>query len=309
MTEITILLLAIIIDIIFGELPNMLHPVAWLGKLINLEIRSAPDTGKYNQIAYGFIILILTTLMITLLAYFFLVFIMQQDEIIYILVGALLLKFTFSIRGLITSALNTKNLLKNGDLDRSRSSLNSLVSRDTSTLSEENVVAATVESVSENSCDSFIAPVFYFLIFGLPGAIAYRIVNTFDSMIGYHGKYEYTGKASAIADDILNYIPSRISAILIVLASLFHPENLKRAWSIMFRDHKRTESPNAGWTMSAMAGALGVRLEKTGHYQLGDSVKAISIDNIDSSLKIVVVAFAAWSIITILIQVMVNAVI
>jgi adenosylcobinamide-phosphate synthase len=309
MTEITILLLAIIIDIIFGELPNILHPVAWLGKLINLEIRISPGKGKKAQIIYGIIILILTTVIISLLVYFALNFIKQYDEIVYVILGALLLKLTFSIRGLITSALHTRNLLKDGDLNRSRHSLNALVSRDTSTLDKDNVIAATVESVSENSCDSFIAPVFYFLIFGLPGAIAYRIVNTFDSMIGYHGEYEYTGKASAIADDIFNYIPARISATLIVLASIFHPGNLKRAWSIMFRDHKRTESPNAGWTMSAMAGALGIRLEKTGYYQLGDSVNALSLNNIDSSVKIIAVTFAAWSIITILLQAVINAVI
>jgi adenosylcobinamide-phosphate synthase len=309
MTEISILLLAIIIDIIFGELPNILHPVAWLGKLINLEIRISPGKGKNAQIIYGSIILILTTIVISLLVYFVFLFIRQYDEIVYILLGALLLKFTFSIRGLITSALHTRNLLKNGDMDRSRSSLNALVSRDTSTLDKDNVIAATVESVSENSCDSFIAPVFYFLIFGLPGAVAYRIINTFDSMIGYHGKYEYTGKASAIVDDIFNYIPARISAMLIVLASIFHPNKLKRAWSIMFRDHKKTESPNAGWTMSAMAGALGIRLEKTGHYQLGDSVNAVSLNNIDSSIKIVAATFAVWSLVIILIQVVKSAII
>jgi adenosylcobinamide-phosphate synthase len=309
MAEITILVLAIIIDIIFGELPNMLHPVAWLGKLINLEIRFSPGKGKNAQIAYGITILILTTVIISLLVYFAFSFIRQYDEVVYIILGALLLKLTFSIRGLITSALHTRNLLKDGNLTQSRHSLNVLVSRDTSTLDKDNVIAATVESVSENSCDSFIAPVFYFLIFGLPGAIAYRIVNTYDSMIGYHGKYEYTGKASAITDDILNYIPARISAMLIVLASIFHPKSLKRAWSIMFRDHKRTESPNAGWTMSAMAGALGIKLEKTGHYQLGDSVNALSLNNIDNSVKIVAAAFVVWSAIIILIQVVINAVI
>jgi adenosylcobinamide-phosphate synthase len=307
MTELTILLLALILDILFGELPNMLHPVAWLGKLIGLESRIAPRKGKNAQLIYGLVTLLLTTALITLLVYFLMASIRQYDEIVYILIGALLLKFTFSIRGLIASALKIKTLLKSKDLSRSRSDLNALVSRDTGTLSEDEVIAATVESVSENTCDSFIAPVFYFLIFGLPGAIAYRIVNTFDSMIGYHDKYEYSGKCAARVDDILNYIPARISAMLIVLASSFQRDNMRRAWSIMFRDHKRTESPNAGWTMSAMAGSLGIKLVKAGHYQLGDAVNAISLKDIDSSLKIVILTFAVWSLIAILLQVVLNA--
>jgi adenosylcobinamide-phosphate synthase len=302
MTLITILSLAIIFDVLFGELPNKLHPVAWLGNLINEEVRIAPGKGKHAQTIYGIAMVLFTVTIISLMFYFLLVFIRQYDEIVYILIGALLLKFTFSIRGLVEAALKIKTLLEKGDLTNSRNNLNALVSRDTNSLIEEDVIIATVESVSENACDSFIAPVFYFLFFGVPGAIAYRIVNTFDSMIGYHGNYEYTGKCAAIVDDVLNYIPARMSAILIVLVSGFWRKNIRRAWSIMLRDHKRTESPNAGWTMSAMAGALGIKLTKAGHYELGDSINAISLNSIDSSIKIIILSFLVWAVIIILIQ-------
>jgi adenosylcobinamide-phosphate synthase len=302
MIEISIILLAVIIDLLFGELPNKFHPVAWLGKVINMELRISPSKSKYIQTLYGIIIVMVTTFAISLLVYYLFTFIRQYNEIVYVIAAVIMLKFTFSIRGLLSSALKIKTLLQKDELVQSRDNLNTLVSRNTYSLNKDEVISATVESVSENTCDSFIAPLFYFLILGLPGAIAYRIVNTFDSMIGYHGEYEYTGKCAAIADDVLNYIPARISALLIVLASFFSRQNMRRAWSIMVRDHKRTESPNAGWTMSAMAGALGISLSKTGHYRLGDPVNALSLNDIDSSIKVVILTFAVWSLLAILLQ-------
>ena len=126
-----------------------------------------------------------------------------------------------------------------------------------------------MESVAESTCDSLVAPLFYFLLLGVPGAIGYRVVNTLDSMIGYHGKYEYLGKFAARLDDVLNFIPARLTALLLVLAAFVMKRNGRKAWQTALREHAKTESPNAGWPMAAMAGALDVRLEKVGHYQLG----------------------------------------
>jgi adenosylcobinamide-phosphate synthase len=147
---------------------------------------------------------------------------------------------------------------------------------------------------SESLTDSIVSPLFYWVIFGLPGAIAYRVINTFDAMIGYHGKYEYLGKPAAKADDVLNYIPARISGLLLVLASFITGADGRQAWFIMRRDHGRTESPNAGWTMAAAAGALGVELEKRGFYRLGNHDAKIAVSSIAVTSRLVTVASLFW---------------
>jgi adenosylcobinamide-phosphate synthase len=112
-------------------------------------------------------------------------------------------------------------------------------------------------------------------------------------MIGYHGKYEYLGKFAARLDDILNFIPARLAALMLITAAAIKKSG-RRAWRTAFREHAKTESPNAGWLMAAMAGALGARLEKTGHYVLGEGNPAPSLNTIDSALKIFSLAAAAW---------------
>jgi adenosylcobinamide-phosphate synthase len=152
-----------------------------------------------------------------------------------------------------------------------------------------------VESVAENTTDSFIAPWIAFAIFGLPGALAYRVINTLDAMIGYHGKYEYLGKASARLDDVLNLVPARISAIIIVLVSPLRAHSARRAFAVMSKEGSSTESPNAGLTMAAMAGALGIELEKTGHYTLGTGFRQpTSVDIMESVRVMQWVAFIGF---------------
>jgi adenosylcobinamide-phosphate synthase len=166
--------------------------------------------------------------------------------------------------------------LEREDLAAARQALQALVSRDRSQLTEELVSAAAIESLAENLSDSVVAPLFYYLLFGLPGAAAYRLFNTFDAMIGYHGRYEYLGKAAARLDDILNFLPSRLTALLILICAPLFGGQRERAWRIWRRDARKTASPNAGHPMAMAAGALGLQLEKVGHYTLGDSEKTIT---------------------------------
>ncbi len=224
------------------------------------------------------------------------------NAILYVAISGILLKFTFSIRGLAKAATEIKILLNKNKISGAHISLRSLVSRDTEQLDKVQVVSATVESVAESSCDSFIAPLFYFLIFGIPGAVAYRIINTFDSMIGYHGQWEYSGKFAARLDDIVNFVPARIAALLIVLAAWICRKNAARSWQITLRDHRKTQSPNAGWTISAVAGALGIQLEKKGFYRLGDNHNSLTVNTIDASLQMIMMVALVWSIISFLIQ-------
>ena len=207
--------------------------------------------------------------------------------IAYVLGGAIVLRSTFTVKGLSTAALHTERMLADDRLDLARESLRSLVSRDARSLGTPLVAAAAIESVAENTNDSFVGPWVAFAIFGVPGAIAYRAVNTMDSMIGYRGRYEYLGKAAARLDDLVNLIPARLSAGLLLAGGLLAGCPMGSGWRTMLQDRGRTSSPNAGLTMSAMAGLLGVRLEKPGHYCLGEKFRDPGPDDIGRAVSIV----------------------
>jgi adenosylcobinamide-phosphate synthase len=302
--NIIILFLALAIDLTIGEYPRSLHPVVGMGKVASLGLRIAPRRGRWVQLIYGGVVVILTIALFVLPTYFILSYLQGLNTIAYVLVAALLLKATFSLRELRRAALRVKHLLEEGNLSRARVEMKALVSRDASQLDEPHLVSATVESVAENTSDSFIAPLFYFLLFGLPGAIAYRVVNTLDTMIGYHGEYEYLGKFAARLDDGLNFIPARLSGLLIVAAAYLYRKDGRNAWQIMLRDHGNTESPNAGWPMSAAAGALRTRLEKVGHYSLGSVNSPLSPRLILPAVRLVEVSVLLWVVLCLTVEVM-----
>ena len=265
-----------------------------MGRSIGFAQKLAPRQGPGALLAGGIIALALPGLWLA--AAFFAVQGLQGiHQLAYIVVGAILLKSTFAIKMLHQAAVAVRIPLADGDVAKARLGLRSLVSRDATGLSSQQTAAATVESVSENIADSICGPWLLFALFGLPGAVAYRVINTMDSMIGYHGEYELLGKASARLDDMVNLIPARLSGLLLVLASAFLPgQRAQSAWRIMWRDHARTESPNAGWTMSGMAGALGVALEKIGHYRLGEDSRPVAVEDITQAIRsmYLVAAFA-----------------
>jgi adenosylcobinamide-phosphate synthase len=294
--------LALLLDLALGEPPNRFHPVAWLGKLINLQLKFRPQKGSKKQLGFGATMVLLTAGITTAAVLLLLNAIEQFNQILFIVIAAIVLKLTLSLRGLIKAADSVKKLLQQNAVEKSRLSLQALVSRDTSQLENTGIISATIESVAENSCDSFLAPLFYFLLFGVPGAVAYRITNTFDAMIGYRGEWEYTGKFAARLDDIANFIPARISAMLLVASAWICKRNARQSWNIMLRDHNKTSSPNAGWTMCAMAGALNIGLEKTGEYKLGNNQSDASVLAIDHSQEMTWVLAAMWSAILLLVQ-------
>ncbi|MSQ05607.1 MAG: cobalamin biosynthesis protein CobD [Dehalococcoidia bacterium] len=283
--DLWVLGLAVLLDLAGRELPARLHPTVWIGKTVALADRISPKGRVGGLIAGGLIALLIPGLWAAA-AWFAVQGLQGVHSVAYILVGAVWLKSTFSVRMLHGVAGSVRDRLLRGDVASVRQEMRSLVSRDVSALTAEQMTAATVESVSENTTDSFIGPWLAFALFGLPGAVAYRAVNTLDSMIGYHGKYEYLGKASARLDDLLNLAPARLSALLLLAGSALLPgQRLAGAWRIMWRDHGRTASPNAGWTMSGMAGALGVELEKVGHYRLGDPTRPLEPADITRAVQ------------------------
>lgn len=168
--------------------------------------------------------------------------------------GVILLATTgLAQRSLLDHVMAVATPLERGDLDNARSALSLTVGRDTATLDEAGIAAAAIETLAESFCDGIVAPALWFLILGLPGLFAFKCISTADSMIGHRdARFELFGKASARMDDALNWIPARLSGLLICLAG--------DGWRIMWRDAARHLSPNAGWPESAMAGALGITL-------------------------------------------------
>ncbi|MCX6005547.1 MAG: cobalamin biosynthesis protein [Chloroflexi bacterium] len=303
MDSLGIILLALSLDAIFGEAKNSFHPVAWLGNLISLQVKFSPEEGKISQFIFGVAIVLVTLIIITVPLWVLISYLRTFNTFIYILFSAYILKITFSIRGLWQAVNTVKTYLTEGNLLNARITARALVSRDTAELDDRQIISASIESCAENICDSFVAPLFYFAIFGLPGAIVYRIINTFDAMIGYHGKWEYIGKFSARIDDVANYIPARLSTLLIIAASSILRRDTKNAWSTVLRQHATTESPNAGWPMSAMAGSLGIQLEKPKHYQLGQNNRELTVSLISESQKLLLLAAAIWSLFVVSIEV------
>ena len=286
--DLYLLALAALIDLVAGEPPARFHPTVWIGRTVTVADRLSPRDGMRGLLAGALVVLVVTTLWAGG-AYFAALGLREADNLAYILAGAALLKTTFAVKMLHQAAAKVHRLLAQNDIGQVRANMASLVSRDTAQLTPEQATSATVESVSENMADSFLGPWLAFALFGLPGAVAYRAVNTLDSMIGYRGSYEYLGKAAARLDDLINLAPARLCGLLLVAGSFILPgQRGAGAWRIMWRDRGRTESPNAGWAMSGMAGALGVQLEKVspqGGYRLGDPTRSLEPRDITRSIQ------------------------
>ncbi len=275
------MLVALALDLV-GEMPARWHPVVWYGKAIARLERSAPPGERARLIYGGGMILITTPLAIlpamaahrlarqAQMALAEREHALQGTAAAAVIEGAALTPF-FALQMLVASGRTVRIALERGDLPAAREALANLVSRERADLDVPLVAAAAVESLAENLSDSVVAPLLFYALFGLPGAAFYRLVNTFDSMIGYHGQYEQLGKAAARLDDALNLLPARLTAGGIIALAPLYGGDARAAWQIWRRDAHRTTSPNAGHPMAAAAGALGVQLEKVGHYTLGDA--------------------------------------
>ncbi len=291
-------------DWLFGDPPNALHPVAWFGRYVHALERRAPRADSRKELLYGAGIAASGVALAALPALALeRIFLSRQKSWGGVLGATVALKLMFAWRELIQAGENVARHLEANAPARVRSDLRALVSRDTQALDAPLLAAAAIESLAENAGDSFVAPLFYYQLFGLPGAFVYRAVNTMDAMIGYHGRYEYLGKVAARLDDALNLIPSRLTALLLTVAAWLTRDHARRAGQMIRRDRARTESPNAGYPMSAMAGALDVRLEKVGHYCLNENGRAAGPADIRRAAKIVSVALGLTVMASVLFQI------
>lgn len=281
-------LLALLVDSLFGDPPNDYHPVAWMGSGIGAARKRAPKTDARRQLGYGGLIAFVGVSLAAGTGWLAKRLISLLPKPLKWLAEAALLKMMLSVGGLIKAASDIQSAMESGDLPEARRLTNwHLVSRDTSELTGSQVAAATIESVTENTSDSIIAPLFYYTLFGLPGAVAYRFVNTADSMLGYRdAEREWLGKIPARLDDFLNYIPARLTALFFIFVTWVNGRDAFRANAIWQRDCRKTESPNAGHPMSAGAGALGIELEKVGHYNLGEGQRPPQARDIGRSIRL-----------------------
>jgi adenosylcobinamide-phosphate synthase len=278
--------MALALDALFGEPPDPVHPVVWIGSAVSALVRRAP-AGRVQSLAFGAgitgIMIAAAGLAGTLAARMA----RRLPFPVGLIVEALALKTMFSVRALLAAGSRVERHLDHGDLDGARTAVTALVSRDASGLDAPLLTSAAIESLAENASDSIVAPLLYYAVGGLPAACAYRAANTLDAMIGYRGRYEYLGKATAVLDDLLNLAPARLTAILLVGAGALGGGDVRTGFSIMLRDRSQTASPNAGWPMSALAGLLGTRLEKPGHYVLGGELPRPDLAAIDHAAEIV----------------------
>ena len=304
------LVLSLLVDLIYGELPTKIHPVVIIGKFIsffkNIFI-------KYKNRLSGFFTTLFTVICCCALLVMIMLICSINDNLFFV-IFSIFLSSTFSINMLISTAKDIENDLRY-DINKARQSVSYLVSRDTDELTESFIVSATIESMTENITDSYIAPIFYFtlgsiifIVFNINDFIIlllipfiYRISNTLDAMLGYTtDELINIGFFPAKLDDILNYIPSRISGMFVVFSAYLLRYNGKNAYEIMKRDARKCPSPNSGYTMASTAGALDIQLVKKDTYILGDNTYEINVLDISKAIKLTSLTIALFTVFVLL---------
>lgn len=288
------LIFGYILDLILGDPYNFPHPIRLIGKLITSTEKLLRRLFK-NELLSGILILVIVTGFSIIISMLVLKIAYKIHLIVGIIAESIMCYQMLATKCLKDESMKVYQSLKDNNLELSRKNVSMIVGRDTKNLNITGVTKATVETIAENTSDGIIAPMLYMALFGAVGGFFYKSVNTLDSMIGYkNDKYIYFGRASAKTDDVLNYIPSRISAIIVILASAILKLDYKSAFKIWKRDCRNHPSPNSAQTESAYAGALNVQLAGDMYYfgklyhkqTIGDDIKPIQIEDIKTSNRI-----------------------
>ena len=269
-SRLTVLFAAFILDLIFGDPKGMPHVVVYIGKLIkyseDLLTRLFKPAGgeeedrglKLMLGALLFFIVTGTGVLITVLILYAAGRIGRYPEYG---ISVFLCFQLLAVKSLFSEAMKVYRALKDNDIKGARLCVSMIVGRDTGKLDEKGIIRAAVETVAENTSDGIIAPIFYMVLFGLPGMVFYKAVNTLDSMVGYRNeKYMYLGRFSARMDDVMNFIPARLTGLIMVMAAGLTGHDAGSAMRIFLRDRKNHPSPNSAHGEAAMAGALKIRL-------------------------------------------------
>ncbi|MBE6106447.1 adenosylcobinamide-phosphate synthase CbiB [Anaerovibrio lipolyticus] len=291
-------ILAFFIDAVMGDPRSKLHPVVLIGNLIaGIEgmLYGKEDSDRKKLVLGG--ILVVLVLLFTFAVVNGIMNLVKMLDNIYVvtLIKAFFLSFTISPKSLAAAGKELYGYLVADDLDNARYKVGWIVGRDTDELTPGEVSRATIETIAENTVDGIIAPLFYFAIGGVPLAFLYRAVNTMDSMVGYkNDRYIYFGRVAARADDVLGYIPARITGLLFVVSAFILGYDGKKAWKILRRDASKHPSPNGGWAEATVAGALHIRLGGFNSYfgkvhfreYMGDPIEEIGFDHIMKTIRL-----------------------
>ena len=294
--SVVIVAFALLLDFLVGDPKTKYHPTAWIGKLIASLVPFTKSNSIRKELIGGIllvsvIVVTVCTVLVVLDIGISLLTIDIVSLIVSIAVGSILLKTTIAIRGMQKHALAVVDAVEKGDLGSARNHLSMIVKRDTKNLDKNHILSGVLESVSENTVDGITGPLFYYAIFGLPGAFVYRAINTVDSMIGYKTTlFKNVGWFGAKCDTVLNYAPSRLTGLVMILGALILGYNWKESLYIMRRDSGKLESTNAGFPMAALAGALGTRLEKMDYYTIGNGSIEFTKSHIISAITLMKVS-------------------
>ena len=292
---ISVLILAILLDLIVGD-PSPwkpwhriynLHPTVWLGKLTKALAPHFKNANPKIEKLNGVFLALIVILSITLPVYFGLKYLfIFLGAIAFVIVATIIFKFTICIKLETDGAKAVAKAVEAGDLQEAKKYAH-FSRRDPTNLTGPQIGSAVIESMVENLTDFKLSPFIFFAFFGVPGAVSFRAVNTLDGMVGFKDKEHInTGWFSANLDTVVNYVPSRLTTALMIVASAILGYDYKSAWKIARRDHKRVPSRNHGWQMAAIAGALHVQLEKPGKYSVGDPIEVLTPDKIMKALKV-----------------------
>ena len=285
MVLLTAIILGFILDFIFGDPSWLPHPICFIGKLISITekaVRRFCGEKPEGLLMGGFVLVVIVLTVTFAVPYFILTLAEMYSPVLAFAVETFMFYQIFAMRSLKEASLQVYEALKSGDLQEARKKLSWIVGRDTAELTDEEVAKAAVETVAENTSDGVIAPLFFMFIGGAPLAFLYKAINTMDSMVGYkNDKYLYFGRCAAKLDDAANFIPARISGLLMVAAAYFLNMDASGSWRIFKRDRRHHLSPNSAMTESAAAGALGIKLGG-GHFYFG---KWVPKDTIGDEVK------------------------
>ncbi len=282
-----ILFLSVLLDQVFGEPENRHHPVAFIGTFIDRmdQYFRRLSTGRLGGTVFVIVVTFIVLSIILIVQYASSIFLA-----LYIIVSAIILKFSFSLRSMKDHVLPVIESIERGDLVTARLKTSMIVRRDTTALDTDLICSAAIETIAEGFVDGVTGPLFYFPFFGVAGAFLQRTVNTFDSMIGYRDlRNARFGWFAARLDTVLNFIPARLGALCIWLASRFRGN--ESDFRGIVSESSKTESRNGGWPMGSMAIALGIKLEKKGYYVLGENSRTPGPQDVREALAIYMLSF------------------
>ncbi len=302
--RIMILIMALILDLVFGDPHNWFHPVMAMGRAIEwlerilrrgLKISDDPEADKTKKRIAGGVLVIVVICIFTAVPIMIQHISRQFGDNISWAISAFLAYQMLAMKQLKIESMRVFKALEKKDIKAAREAVSMIVGRDTRRLNERGIIKATVETVAENASDGVVAPLLFMMAFGVWGGWLYKAVNTMDSMIGYkNDRYKYFGTAAARLDDIFNYIPSRVTALFMVVSALFLNLNWKNAVRIWRRDASKSTSPNSGQTEAVMAGALGVTLLGDAWYfgklvkkpEIGDPLREVESSDIETANRV-----------------------